>query len=545
MAEVERGPLPVHFLHVENRQQVLAALDAGGHDLIITDFSLADMTGMDLLGWVRERQLDLPVIVVSGNVGELMVVRTMHAGACDFITKGALARLNPAIERELREQEVHRQRRLAEAALLESERNFRQLTEAIPEVFWLIDSEKQQMLYLSPAFEAVWEQPPALYMCEPLRLLETVHPEDYDRVSQRLSEQGWLGLNMEYRIVLPDGAVRCVNSRSFPVLDKAGRVFRIAGLTADISEAVKLREERETMISALAQTADAVMIADAEGVISYVNPAFERLTGYPQCEVVGCKPSLLKSGFQDAAFYQAVWSNIANGIPSTDIFINRRKDGELYYEAKTITPIRNSEGVVSHYVATGKDITDRLKTRERLNRLVNYDPITGLASRVLLQERLGQAILQCRRQGRGLALLCVGLNLNELLGVGRDKRMMEQLLVQVAQRLGSVVSGEDTVARMASGEFMILHRDHSDARGQAQELAWALAAAFTPPITNAGYELFLTPAIGISLFPDDADEVAVALEHARVAMGHAHKQGCGDHCFFSNTVRAHSKPLAN
>jgi PAS domain S-box-containing protein/diguanylate cyclase (GGDEF)-like protein len=545
MAEVERGATPARFVHAQNSQQTLAALDAGGLDLIITDFSLSDMTGMDLLGWVRERQLDLPVIVISGNVGELLAVQMMHAGAHDFITKGALARLNPAIERELQEQEVHRQRRLAEAALLESERNFRQLTEAISEVFWLIDCERGEMLYLSPAFETVWEQPPAPFMCQPLRLLETVHPEDHDRVSRRLGEQGWGGLNMEYRIVLSDGTVRWVNSRAFPVFDKAGKVIRIAGLSTDISDTMRLRQERETMSHALMQTADAVMITDVAGVIIYVNPAFEKLTGYHHGEVVGQTPAILKSGLQDESFYRALWTNLSNGLPSTDIFINRRKSGELYYEAKTITPIRDAEGGVSHFIATGKDITDRLKNRERLQRIVNYDAVTGLANHLLLKERLGQAILQSRRRGHGLGLLCIGLNLKELLGEGYDNRLLEQLLRQVAQRLDGAVELHDTVARMGDGEFMILHKDHGYIREPLETLADGIVAAFAAPILYAGHELFMTPAIGISLFPDDAEEVELLLEHARVAMGHAYKRECGHYCFYQAAMLGQPKHLSS
>lgn len=545
MAEVGRGDFSASFVHVENRAAALAALDEGGWDLILTDFSLPDMTGLDLLGWVRERRLDLPVIVVSGTIGEELAVLTMHAGAHDFITKGSLARLNPAIGRELQEQEIHRQRWQAEAALLESEQNFRQLTETIPEVFWLVDCELQQMVYLSPAFETVWEHQPAPIMSQPARLLETVHPEDHDRVSQQVSEQGWQGLNMEYRIVLPDGAVRWLNTRSFPIYGEGQRVIRIAGLTTDISERMSLRQEREMMSRAVEQTADAVMITDDVGVIVYVNPAFEELTGYARREVIGQTPGMLKSGFQDESFYRAMWANISNGIPYTDVFINRRKDGELYYEAKTITPIRDAEGVVSHFVATGKDITDRLKTKERLNRVVNYDAVTGLANRILLLDRLNQAMLHFKRQQQGFGLICIGVELKELLGNGYDNKVMEQLLRQVAQRLNGCVAGHDTVARMGSDEFMILHTDHQQAREQLESMAKDLVMAFSAPIVTEGYELFLTPSIGISLFHEDAQEVEYLLEHARIAMQHARKTGHGGYQFFHGEMMVRARHLSS
>ena len=245
MAEVGRADFASEFVHVDNRKATQAALNEGEWDLILTDFGLPDMTGLDLLQWVRELKLDVPVIVVSGTIGEELAVLTMHAGAHDYINKDSLARLNPAIERELQEMEVHRQRWLAEAALVESEQNFRQLTETIPEVFWLIDCRMQQMVYLSPAFEAVWEQPAAQMMSQPERLLETLHPEDHEAVRELVQQQGWQGLNREYRIVLPDGEVRWIATRSFAIHDNAGKVIRIAGLSSDISERVRLRQERE------------------------------------------------------------------------------------------------------------------------------------------------------------------------------------------------------------------------------------------------------------------------------------------------------------
>lgn len=545
MAELGRADFSSEILHVTERQSVQAALEQGKWDLILSDFSLPDMTALDLLRWLKELKLDVPVIVISSTIGEETAVHTMHAGAHDYINKDSLARLNPAIERELQEMEVHRQRWLAEAALVESEQNFRQLTETIPEVFWLIDCQMQQMVYLSPAFESVWEQPAALVMAEPQQLLNTMHPEDHERIRELIDKQGWQGLKAEYRILLPDGQQRWINTRSFPIYDAAGKVVRIAGLSSDITENMCLRQEREMMSRALEQTADAVMITDAEGNIVYVNRAFEDLTGFDSNEVLGKNPRLLKSGFQDEAIYQAMWSNITNGIPYSDIFINRRKDGELYYEAKTITPIRNHEGVVSHFISTAKDITDRLKTRERLNKLVNYDAVTGLANRILLQDRLGQAVIRYKRQKCGFGLICVSVELKELLGEGHDTKMLEQLLRQISQRIGSCVDGQDTVASMGSGEFMILHRDHDHATEQMEVLAQNLLTAFSTPVSSDGYELFVTPAIGISLFNAEIKEPEILMEQAKIAMEHSRKKGHGGYSFYQGGSMAYSRGLSS
>ena len=117
--------------------------------------------------------------------------------------------------------------------------------------------------------------------------------------------------------------------------------------------------------SALEQTADGVMIANRRGIVEYVNPAFERITGYRSDEIIGNTAKLLRSGRHDPAFYRRVWRTLLRGESFHDIFINRRKDGVLYYEEKTITPIKDEHGVVTHVVATGKDVTKRKLTEER------------------------------------------------------------------------------------------------------------------------------------------------------------------------------------
>jgi diguanylate cyclase (GGDEF)-like protein/PAS domain S-box-containing protein len=126
--------------------------------------------------------------------------------------------------------------------------------------------------------------------------------------------------------------------------------------------------ERLRLASAVEQTADSVLITDAEGVIQYVNAAYEQVTGYTRAEAVGKKPNLVKSGHHDAAFYERLWTTIRRGEPFRDILVNRRKDGSLYYEEKTITPLKNSRGEITHYVSTGKDITERKHAEEALAR---------------------------------------------------------------------------------------------------------------------------------------------------------------------------------
>jgi diguanylate cyclase (GGDEF)-like protein/PAS domain S-box-containing protein len=285
------------------------------------------------------------------------------------------------------------------------------------------------------------------------------------------------------------------------------------------------------------------LITDAQAKIVYVNPVFEEVTGYTREEALGQDPGFLKSGFQDEAFYAQVWRNLVSGLPFTDIFINRRKDGELYYEAKTITPVFGHDGELTHYVSTGKDITERLKRRERLHRLVHYDPVTGLPNRVLLQERLGQSILQAERRHSAFGVMCVGLGLSELLGDMQQKRM-EQLLRQVGQRLSESLETDTTVARPGEDEFVILVKEVAG-RDEIEALAKTLVLAFAEPVSADGYELYLTPSVGITLYPDDGNDSRTLLEHAELAMRHARERGQGTYLFYQGAMQSRQKPLSS
>src|ERR1700722_4313070 len=115
----------------------------------------------------------------------------------------------------------------------------------------------------------------------------------------------------------------------------------------------------------VAQTADSVIITDAEGRICYVNPAFETTSGYSQAEALGKTPRILKSGLHDAEFYRQLWARLKQGLPSRGMVINRRKSGELYWSQQTITPMQDETGCLSHFVSVSRDITVLKKKEEQ------------------------------------------------------------------------------------------------------------------------------------------------------------------------------------
>jgi len=145
---------------------------------------------------------------------------------------------------------------------------------------------------------------------------------------------------------------------------KRGYMVILQDVTArEIAELKRqhVEDHMRNLSSALEQTADSVMITDANRVLEYVNPAFEKLTGYSRDEAIGESTHFLRSGTQDSAFYAELMEVISKGNPFRGVFVNRKKDGSIYHEEKTITPIRNDDGEVTSYISTGHDITERLE----------------------------------------------------------------------------------------------------------------------------------------------------------------------------------------
>ena len=243
LSELQRGGHEVQYTRVESEEQMLAALGQSEWDIVISDYSMPGFSGLRALEIMKKRASDLPFIIVSGNIGEDTAVEAMKAGAHDYIIKGKLARLVPAVQRELRESAVRQEHRLAEAALRNSEELFRQLAGNIPEVFWITDAAFKRLMYISPAFEKVWGRSAEPLYADLTPWLDAIHPGDNARVAAARRKAPFGDYNEEFRIMWADGTMRWVHERAFPVRDPAGVVYRIAGITEDITER-KRSEER-------------------------------------------------------------------------------------------------------------------------------------------------------------------------------------------------------------------------------------------------------------------------------------------------------------
>ncbi|GLU31807.1 EAL domain-containing protein [Trinickia caryophylli] len=284
-------------------------------------------------------------------------------------------------------------------------------------------------------------------------------------------------------------------------------------------------------------TRDGVMITGLDGTIERVNPAFVELTGYEQAEVVGRDARLLSSGRESAAFHRAFWAALAEcGYWQGEIW-NRRKDGELFLAHLSVSSISDAQGQPSHFAAIFSDITKRRVAEERLSYLATHDVLTDLPNRTLFNERLEQALARARRSLRRVAVMFVDLDRFKLINDTLGHAVGDETLKVVAQRLKRAVRATDTVARLGGDEFTIVVEDIDSVR-DAGQIAQTVLSAVGQPIRAAGTNVFVTPSIGISLFPDDGGTTRQLLMQADRAMYDAKDAGKNGFRFFSGQMHA-------
>lgn len=269
---------------------------------------------------------------------------------------------------------------------------------------------------------------------------------------------------------------------------------------------------------------DGMMITDANAMIEKVNPAFLRITGYTEQELIGSTPRLLSSGRQPPEFYRDMWQTLRESGHWRGEVWNRRKDGGIYRESLSISGIRGSRGEISNFVAVCADITQRQLAQDRLGYLATHDALTGLPNRVLLDERLTQAIARARRSHAHVAVMFVDLDgfkaVNDTLG----HRIGDETLIAVATRLKAALREADTVARLGGDEFAIVLEDirHVDA---VLSVAEKIVHAVGGIDSVQGCQIRITPSIGIALYPDDAQEPKRLLQLADESMYVAKRSG--------------------
>ncbi|MEJ2685754.1 MAG: EAL domain-containing protein [Gammaproteobacteria bacterium] len=538
--ELESAGFDLCWQRVETEPAYLAALDAMPN-VVIADYSMPRFDASRALTLLHGRSLDIPFILVSGTVGEEAAAALMRAGAHDCILKGHLARLPEAVRRELREARVRAQEAAGRLALRESEERFRRVVETMPDTLYVAESPDLRTSFVSPAIERLTGYTPAEWLNDPslrTRLLgEQCQRARVELVRSAPADRRFAQLT--YPLQTRDGSRRWVQDRMALVRNRAGRVERVYGVVTDITERREAQQEMQKLSQVVRQAADAIMITDPEGMIEYVNPAFEAISGYSREEVTGRPASVLRSGEHDDALYRNLWQTVRSGRTYRDVLTNRRKDGSLFTNEQVITPLVEDNGRVSRYISSARDITDQIYIKERLGYLVYHDPLTGLRNRAGLAEQLDDVLRRARRTGGRVALVMLGLDRFKLVNETLGYEAGDNTLKMMAQRLAERLRDTDFVARLEGDEFaLVLQALESvdDVVVTVRQLRQCVAE----PLTVAGREFYLTASMGVCSCPDDGENTDELLRYADIALNRAKQQGKNGYQFYSEEMSTHA-----
>ena len=382
-----------------------------------------------------------------------------------------------------------------------------------------------EFVRLNPEFERVLGYP--LAELQGRKFIDLVHPDDREATLKTLgalSRQEEV-YGFENRFRCRNGGYRDIEWRATP---KGDRIYASA---RDVTERKQRELEMRKLSLAVEQNPFPVVITDPRAHIEYVNKAFTDITGYSAEEAMGRNPSFLKSGKTDQAVYADMWAHLDRGEPWHGELVNKRKDGREYSESVLIYPVRNAEGELTNYLAHIEDITAKKSAAERILHLSNYDQLTGLPNRSMLEERFWHSRDEVHRQGTTLTLMWVDLDNFKQINDALSHDVGDMLLREVANRLRALLREQDTISRLSGDDFIIM------LPGVNQNEAALMAARFmndlSRPVVLDKREVIITATIGIAVYPSDADNLASLLACSEAAMYQAKLDGRNNYRFFA------------
>ena len=307
----------------------------------------------------------------------------------------------------------------------------------------------------------------------------------------------------------------------------------IDDLEAEVSSHKLTAESLNKLSQAIEQSPVSIMITDLDGNIEYVNPQLCRITGYTEEELIGENPRILKSGHTPEIQFKNMWHAITAGQSWSGELYNKKKNGDLFWENVTISPIKNKEGASTHYLAIKEDISLRKDYEEQLLYQASYDKLTDLPNRTLAYDRISQAITNAIREEKHIALLYMDFdhfkNINDTLGHGAG----DEFLKHMAARLKGSVRDFDTVARLGGDEFLIMLLQVDEGRNDevipfeevVKRKAENILREVSRPCVVQDMEFSVTASVGIAIFPQDGDDPHVLLRNADTAMYRSKRKG--------------------
>jgi diguanylate cyclase (GGDEF)-like protein/PAS domain S-box-containing protein len=407
---------------------------------------------------------------------------------------------------------------------------------------------QQRRLYLSPRLRSMLGYSEEELPARPGAWARLLHPDDRQKTLTRLQQalQGKADrVEMEYRAAHHDGGYRHFSARAMILRDPQQRPSRLIGTQRDVTERVEAAQRQRQAEVVFNTTLEGVLVTDPEERIIAVNPALLAVTGYDESSLIG-----KTVGFLDADPLQPVGSTrIRASLGRQDHWRGsvqiRRANGEVLPQWLTISAVRDQYGKPINYVGIYTDITAIRENAAQLEFLAHHDPLTNLPNRLLLKSRLNHLLESARRRNGSGAVLFIDLDFFKQVNDSLGHRFGDELLRQLVQRMRNRLRESDTLARLGGDEFVAVLEDIADPNDAALVAVNLIEQARTPFSLSGGHVAQIGCSIGISLFPDDANDAEMLLHNADLALYQAKEQGRGRYCFYNHDHAASSQRRLN
>ena len=525
---------------VAGSAEAICRLEKKSYDIVLLGLGMPDEAEVEVLNQVLERASSALVLIVCSDREEEIARRMVERGAYDYLFKGHLdAHWLPRALRYVLE------RKAVQDALRDSEARFRAMSDASPLGIFVSDVAGG-CVYTNAAYSAISGLSAEQMLGRDWSAL--IHPEDRLRVlaEYEVAEQGNLPFQTEMRVLRNDGSSVWASLNAAPMRageTRLGQVQTIEDISQrKMSEHIlqlaedALFDEKERAQVTLNSIGDAVLTTDLTGRVSYLNLVAETMTGWTREAALG-RPlnevfRILDGATREIAAnpaQEAIDLDKTVGLAAGCLLV--RQDGSEFAIEDSAAPIHNRDGQVMGAVIVFHDVSESRSMALKMAHLAQHDFLTGLPNRLLLTERLSQAIGIAHRHQKQVALLFLDLDYFKHVNDSLGHSIGDQLLQSVGSRLTSCVRATDTVCRQGGDEFVILLAEieqHKDAALVAE----TLITAFGVPHLIAGHELHVPLSIGISVYPDDGSDADTILQNADAAMYHAKASGRNNYQFF-------------
>jgi len=341
--------------------------------------------------------------------------------------------------------------------------------------------------------------------------------------------------NRIFGLRIGEGAAHWLEISTSPLQAGDGNALRVVMTFSDITERRLADEKARLAFEAIRHSGEGILVTDAEHRIVSANPAFEAVTGYAADEVIGNTPALFSSTHQDDSFFATMQAILERTGHWQGEVWNRRKNGEVYPEWLGVSAVREANGLARHFVYIFSDMTERKAAQARIEFLAHHDPLTELPNRLLLRDRMAQAMALAARSQNRVALLFLDLDRFKKINDSLGHPVGDALLKAVVERLKGCVRDSDTISRQGGDEFIIVLNEVRDTDAVAR-VADKIQQRMGQPFVIDEHALITSFSIGVAIFPDDGNDFDTLLKKADTAMYHAKEAGRNNHRFFTEQM---------